>query len=142
MRDVAIIGAAAVPVEKRAPGIRELALRASVDALADARLERVDAIVVGSMASGEFTGQHHLGPLVADQLHLTPAAALRVEAACASSSAAFHVAHVAIASGMYDSALVTGVEKMSGVPSRSRVASWPAQPITSTRSSKAPASLA
>jgi len=115
MRDVAIIGAAAAPVQKRAPSIRELALRASVDALADARLEHVDAIVVGSMASGEFTGQHHLGPLVADQLHLTPVPALRVEAACASGSAAFHVAHVAIASGMYDSALVTGVERMSGV---------------------------
>jgi acetyl-CoA C-acetyltransferase len=115
MRNVAIIGAAAVPVEKRGTSIRELALRASADALADARRERVDAIVVGSMASGEFTGQHHLGPLVADQLHLTPASALRVEAACASGSAAFHVAQLAIASGVYDSVLVTGVEKMSGV---------------------------
>jgi acetyl-CoA C-acetyltransferase len=115
MRDVAIIGASAAPVQKQAPGIRELALQASAEALADARVERVDGVVVGSMASGEFTGQHHLGPLLADQLHLTPAPALRVEAACASGSAAFHVAHMAVASGMYDSVLVTGVEKMSGV---------------------------
>lgn len=115
MRDVAIIGAGAVPVQKRAPSIRELALQASADALADACVERVDAVIVGSMASGEFTGQYHLGPLVADQLHLSPAAAVRVEAACASGSAAFHVAHMAIASGMYDSVLVTGVERMSGV---------------------------
>ncbi len=115
MRDVAIVGASVAPVQKRAPSIRELALRASADALADAYVERVDAVVVGSMASGEFTGQHHLGPLVADQLHLTPAPAVRVEAACASGSAAFHVAHMAIAGGMYDSVLVTGVERMSGV---------------------------
>jgi acetyl-CoA C-acetyltransferase len=71
--------------------------------------------VIGSMACGEFTGQHHLGPLVADQLHLTPAPAVRVEAACASGSAAFHIAQIAIAGGMYDSVLVTGVERMSGV---------------------------
>lgn len=115
MRDVAIIGASAAPVQKQAPGIRELALQASAEALADARLERVDGVVVGCMASGEFTGQHHLGPLLADQLHLTPAPAVRVEAACASGSAAFHVAHAMVASGMYDSLLVTGVEKMSGV---------------------------
>jgi acetyl-CoA C-acetyltransferase len=115
MRNVAIIGAAAAPVQKRAPSIRELALAASADALADAGIEQVDGVFVGSMASGEFTGQHHLGTLVADQLHLTPAPAARVEAACASGSAAFHVAHMAIASGMYDIALVTGVERMSGV---------------------------
>lgn len=115
MRDVAIIGASAAGVQKQAPSIRELALHASAGALADAHLECVDGIVVGSMASGEFTGQHHLGPLLADQLHLTPAPAVRVEAACASGSAAFHVAHMAVASGTYDTVLVTGVEKMSGV---------------------------
>ena len=115
MRPVAIIGAGAAPVIKQAPSIRELAVQASASALANAGLERVDGIVVGSMASGEFTGQHHLGPLLADQLHLTPAPAVRVEAACASGSAAFHVAQMAIASGTYDTVLVTGVEKMSGV---------------------------
>ena len=115
MRDVAIIGASAEQVQKRASGIRELALGPSIKALEDAGIDRVDGLVVGSMASGEFTGQHHLGPLLADQLHLTPVPAIRVEAACASGSGAFHVAHMAIASGMYDTVLVTGVEKMSGV---------------------------
>ncbi len=115
MRDVAIIGASAAPVQKQGLSLRELALQSSMVALADAELSQVDGVVVGSMASGEFTGQNHLGPLLADQLHLTPAPAMRVEAACASGSAAFHVAHMAVASGMYDTVLVTGVEKMSGV---------------------------
>jgi acetyl-CoA C-acetyltransferase len=115
MRDVAIIGAGAAPVQKQAPSIRELAVQASAKALADAQLERVDGLIVGSMASGAFTGQYHLGPLLADQLHLTPAPAVGVESACASGSLAFHVAHLAVASGAYDSVLVTGVEKMSGV---------------------------
>src|SRR6478609_3901986 len=115
MRDVAIIGASAEQVQKRASGIRELALAPSIKALEDAGIDQVDCLVVGSMASGEFTGQHHLGPLLADQLHLTPVPAIRVEAACASGSGAFHVAHMAIASGRHDTVLVTGVEKMSGV---------------------------
>ncbi|HEY5882156.1 MAG TPA: thiolase domain-containing protein [Nakamurella sp.] len=115
MRDVAIIGASAVQVQKRATSLRELAVLPSVTALADAGVERVDGLVVGTMASGEFTGQHHLGPLLADELHLTPVPAFRVEAACASGSSAFHVAHMAVASGMYDSVLVTGVEMMSRV---------------------------
>ena len=115
MRDVAIIGASVAPVRKTVSSIRELALEPSIGALEDAGLDRVDGVIVGTMASGEFTGQHHLGPLIADQLHLTPAPALRVEAACASGSAAFHVAHMAVASGWYDTVLVTGVEKMSGV---------------------------
>jgi acetyl-CoA acetyltransferase len=51
MRDVAIVGASAAPAEKRAPSVRELALQASAGALADAGLERVDGIVLGSMAS-------------------------------------------------------------------------------------------
>jgi acetyl-CoA C-acetyltransferase len=115
MRDVAIIGASAAPVQKQAGSIRDLALQSSAEALLDAGLDEVDAVVVGSMASGEFTGQHHLGPLLADQLHLTPAPAFRVESACASGSAAFHMAWLAVKSGMYDRVLVTGVEKMSGV---------------------------
>jgi acetyl-CoA C-acetyltransferase len=109
------VGTGLAPVQWRGGTIRELALDASAAALRDAGLPGVEAVVVGSMASGEFTGQHHLGPLLADQLHLTPAAAVRVEAACASGAAAFHVAWLAVASGMYDTALVTGVEKMSSV---------------------------
>lgn len=109
------MGTGLAPVQWRGGTIRELALDASAAALRDAGLPGVEAVVVGSMASGEFTGQHHLGPLLADQLHLTPAAAVRVEAACASGAAAFHVAWLAVASGMYDTALVTGVEKMSSV---------------------------
>ncbi|MCA1813477.1 MAG: thiolase domain-containing protein [Halobacteriales archaeon] len=115
MRDVAIVGASAAPVQKQAGNIRDLALQSGSEALLDAGVDRVDAVVVGSMASGEFTGQHHLGPMLADQLHLSPAPAFRVESACASGSAAFHMAWLAVKSGVYDSVLVTGVEKMSGV---------------------------
>ena len=68
MRDVAIIGTNAAPVQKQVPSLRELALQSSVVALANARLSQVDGVVVGSMASEEFTGRNHLGPLLADQL--------------------------------------------------------------------------
>jgi acetyl-CoA C-acetyltransferase len=66
------------------------------------------------MASGRFTGQEHLGPLVAESLGIK-VPAVKCEAACASGALAFRQAWLAIQSGKYDVVLVTGVEKMSDV---------------------------
>lgn len=114
MRDVAIIGAGMAPVQRKAPSLRDLALHASDAALSDARVDHVDALFVSNFAAGEFVGQYNLGPLIADQLHLTPAPALSIEAACASGTAALHVAYLGVASGYYDLVMVTGVEHMTG----------------------------
>lgn len=119
MRDVAIIGAGKAPVQRKAASLRDMLLTAGSEALSDARMDQVDAIMVGNMASGEFTGQYHLGPLIADQLHLNPAPALSIEAACASGTAALHMAHLAVASGFYDAILVAGVEQMTSLPTSS-----------------------
>jgi acetyl-CoA C-acetyltransferase len=114
MRDVAIIGAGMAPVQRKAPAIRDLAFQASAEALADARLDHVDALFVSNYAAGEFVGQYNLGPLIADQLHLNPAPAMSIEAACASGTAALHMAYLGVASGYYDAIMVTGVEHMTG----------------------------
>jgi len=114
MRDVAIIGIGQTPVgEHWNTSLRHLALEASLNALHDANVEKVDGIYVGNMLSGELTGQSHLGALVADFLGMSGVEALKIEAACASGSAALRVGVMAIASGMNDLALVTGVEKMT-----------------------------
>ena len=125
MRNVAIIGAGKVPVQRKAPNLRDLALQASAEALADARMDQIDALFVANYASGEFAGQYNLGPLIADQLHLNPAPALSIEAACASGTAALHLAWLGVASGYYDAILVTGVEHMTGVntPQATRILS-------------------
>jgi len=116
MGDVAILGAGVTPVSRKGGSLRDLALEASAGALKDAALDKVDGLFVGNYAGGEMAGQYNIGPLIADQLHLTPAPAMTIEAACASGTAALHMAFLAVKSGLYDSILVTGVEHMTGVP--------------------------
>ncbi|HEY89825.1 MAG TPA: thiolase domain-containing protein [Thermoflexia bacterium] len=114
MRDVAIIGIGQTPVSEHwDASIRALALEAALKALQSANIDKVDAIYVGNMISGEVTGQEHLGALLADALALDGVEAMKIEAACASGSAALRVGMMAIASGMNDLVLVAGVEKMT-----------------------------
>ncbi len=114
MRDVAIIGIGQTPVgEHWDTSLRHLALQAALNALHDANIEKVDAIYVGNMLSGEVGGQEHLGALVADSLGMSGVEALKIEAACASGAAALRVGILAIASGMLDLVLVLGVEKLT-----------------------------
>ncbi|OQA23738.1 MAG: acetyl-CoA acetyltransferase [Chloroflexi bacterium ADurb.Bin360] len=123
MREVAIIGIGQTPVQEHWPiSLRHLALEASLNALQDANIERVDAVYVGNMMSGEITGQEHLGALLADSLGQAGAEAMKVEAACASGAAAFRVGMMAVASGMNDLVLVTGVEKMTDTSGRETTA--------------------
>lgn len=123
MRDVAIIGIGQTPVQEHwAISIRHLALEASLNALHDANIEKVDAVYVGNMMSGEITGQEHLGALVADGLGQFGVEAMKIEAACASGAAALRVGMMAVASGMNDLVLVTGVEKMTDTSGRETTA--------------------
>lgn len=114
MRDVSIIGVGQTPVREHwDASLRELAVRAVLDAMRDAHVEDVDAIYVGNMLSGELTRQEHLGALIADQLGLSGAAAMKVEAACGAGGTAVHAGFLAVASGQYRRVAVVGVEKMT-----------------------------
>ena len=114
MRDVAIIGIGQTKVgEHWDTGLRHLALEPLLAALHDAEMERVDALYVGNMLSGELTGQEHLGALVADFAGLRGIEAVKVEAACGSGAAALRMGYIAVAGGMADVVLVVGVEKMT-----------------------------
>ncbi len=95
--------------------IRDLAVEASVAAMRDAGVDHVDAIYVGNFSGGTLIEQEHLGSIVADYLGLTPVPSMRVEDACASSSAALKVGFLDVASGHSDIVLVVGVEKMTDV---------------------------
>ncbi|UCG85179.1 MAG: thiolase domain-containing protein [Gemmatimonadota bacterium] len=114
MRDVYIIGTGQTPVgEHWHLGLRELGALAIRDALADARIERAEALYVGNMLSGCVNGQENLATLLADSAGLLPAEAWKVEAACASGGAAVRAAALAVAAGAYDLAVAVGVEKMT-----------------------------
>lgn len=114
MRDVSIIGVGQTTVaEHWDRSIRDLAVEAIVGARQDAGVDRVDALYVGNMLSGELAGQENLATLVADACGLLPIEAMKIEAACASGGAALRAAYLAVASGAHDFVLVVGVEKMT-----------------------------
>lgn len=118
MREVAIIGIGQVKVEENwEKSLRELAGDASLAALLDSGLDRVDAVYVGNMMSGSANSQQHLGAYIADWIGMRHAEAIRLEAACSSGAASFRTAVMAVASGEVQTALAVGVEKMTDSPS-------------------------
>jgi acetyl-CoA C-acetyltransferase len=94
---------------------RTIWTEAALEAVDDAGVDHVDAMYVGCMSGGLFTGQEHLGAMLVDQLGMGPIPGVRVESACASGGLAFRQAYLAVASGAHDIVLASGVEKMTDV---------------------------
>jgi acetyl-CoA C-acetyltransferase len=114
MREVAIVGAGMTPFgELWTSSLRDLFVEAALGALRDAGADRLDGIYVGNMSGGQFVGQEHLGPLLADHLGMAGVPSTRVESACASGGAALRAAYFEVASGASDLILAAGVEKMN-----------------------------
>lgn len=119
MRPVAVIG-----IGKTAFGafpdrdLRSLAVEAGQKAIQDSGVQAADieAFYLGNFAGPSFVGQNHLAPYVASAMGITGVPATRFEAACASSGSAFFHAVSAVAAGLYDVVLVSGVEKMTSQP--------------------------
>jgi len=76
----------------------------------------IEALYVGNFSSDLFENQGHIAPIMADWIGLVPKPATRVEAACASGGLALRMGFIAVASGLYDIVLVSGVEKMTNLP--------------------------
>ena len=114
MTDVSIIGIGQTDVKEHwDTSIRHLSWYAIEAALDDAHITQVDAIYVGNMLAGQLSNQMHLGALVADFAGLRGIEAVTVEAADASGGAALRQAVLAVKSGLVETALVVGVEKMT-----------------------------
>jgi acetyl-CoA C-acetyltransferase len=98
--------------------LRSLAVESGNHALHAANLDpsRIDAFYLGNFAGPEFVAQNHLAPFIAGAMGINEVPATRFEAACASSGSAFFHAVSAVAAGLYDIVLVTGVEKMTCQP--------------------------
>jgi acetyl-CoA C-acetyltransferase len=117
MREVAVIGIGQTIVgEHWDKSLRVLAGDASLAALQDSGLSRVDGVFVGNMMSASATHQQHLGAYIADWIGMRFAEAIKVESACSSGSASFRAALMAVASGELEAALAVGVEKMTDSP--------------------------
>jgi acetyl-CoA acetyltransferase len=120
MRRVDVVGVGITPFGKQAGAtVRSLGADAIAMALADARVTAADVglVVHGNAMAGVLDGQEMVrGQLTAAEVGLGGVPVINVENACATSSSALHVGLAGIRSGMYDTVVVCGAEKMSGRP--------------------------
>jgi acetyl-CoA C-acetyltransferase len=113
MRDVAIIGVGMTRFgELWSQSLRDMFAEAALKAMDNANLKKIDSIYVGSMSSGLYAYQEHLGSVVADYMGQRGVPAARIESACASGGMAVRSAYFEVASGASDIVLAGGVEKM------------------------------
>ncbi len=114
MRDVYVIGCGMTKFgEIWESSFRDLFVEAGLKAIKDAGVDHLDSMYVGTMTSGLFVGQEHVGALMADYLGMAPIPAVRVESACCSGGLAVRMGFLDIASGNSDIVLAGGVEKMN-----------------------------
>lgn len=96
---------------------RDLIAKAALGAIEHAGIgmREIEAIHIGSMSSGLFTGQENLGAYAANAMGITGVPASRHEGACASAAVAFNAACDDVASGRHRIVFSGGVEKMTDV---------------------------
>jgi acetyl-CoA acetyltransferase len=116
MRQVAIIGGGMTRFGKFLDrSLKDLGREAVEEALRSTGMEKsaIEAAVVGNAAAGLITGQECIrGQVILREMGFGDIPIINTENACASSSTAFHLAWLYVASGMYDVALALGVEKL------------------------------
>ena len=116
MRDVAVVGAGMTRFAKYPDrGLKDLSREAVTAALDAAGMDKRDleVAIVGNAAAGLTTGQECIrAQVVLREMGIDKIPMVNAENACASSSTAFQLGWLYVASGLYDAALVLGVEKM------------------------------
>jgi acetyl-CoA acyltransferase len=117
MQDVVVAGVGMTRFGKFLDrGIRSLAEEAVGSALQDAGVEPVGVQIAffSNAVGGLITGQEMIpGQAALRHTGLLGVPVFNVENACASASSAFHLAWMAVASGMNDVALAVGAEKLT-----------------------------
>ncbi len=96
-------------------GLKDLSREAVDAALQRAGMDKslIEAAMVGNAVAGLIVGQECIrGQVVLREMGIGGIPIINTENACASSSTAFHLAWLYVASGMYDVALALGVEKL------------------------------
>lgn len=116
MRRVAVVGAGMTRFGKWMDrGLKDLGREAVEAAMRQAGVDKpqIEAAVVGNATAGLITGQEMIkAQVILREMGFGDIPMINTENACASSSTAFHLAWMYVASGMYDCVLALGVEKL------------------------------
>jgi acetyl-CoA C-acetyltransferase len=113
---VGVLGIGKTPHKiQHAKSLRDLIVEAGRGAIADAGVSPsdIEMLYVGNVGSVGFNYENSTGLMAAHHLGVVPAGAVRVEAACGTGAWALHLGVVAIVSGLYDTVMVVGAEKMN-----------------------------
>ncbi|MEM1936981.1 MAG: thiolase domain-containing protein [Candidatus Caldarchaeum sp.] len=117
MREVAIVGVGQSRFGRITDmTLTELAWQAVKKALQDAGITQKDVQMVSFSNVGGWSAEPLPAIAVNEYSGLSGVGTYRIEAACASGSAALATAHTMVSSGNADIALAVGVEKMNEVP--------------------------
>ncbi|MEM2338007.1 MAG: thiolase domain-containing protein [Candidatus Bathyarchaeia archaeon] len=118
MRNVAVVGVGHSQFGSRFDvRIEELAFEAVKEAMEDANIEAKDIEFLVLGCAGVWSAEDSPAFICSDYCGILPKGSMRVEAMCATGSAATFVGYNAVASGFADLVLVLGVEKMHELPS-------------------------
>ena len=116
MRKVAVVGAGMTKFGKHIDrNLKDLGREAVEAAMKDAGVDKpqIEAAIVGNATAGLITGQEMIrAQVILREMGFGDIPMINTENACASSSTAFHLAWMYVASGMYDCVLALGVEKL------------------------------
>lgn len=115
MRDVYVIGIGITSFTRLFYPLAEIAAYPAKMAMKDAGINSVDHLYCANMGGSRVNHQSGLASAVVDNLSLQPAGAETIENGPASGASAIKQGYMAIASGLHDTVLVTGVERMREV---------------------------
>lgn len=113
MREVSIVGANMIRFGKYMDKtIAQLGQEAVIGLMKNLKVDRekIDSAYTGTVFGGSLISQR-----IFKELGMTGIPMYNLENACASGATAFHQAWLAVAAGLYDTALVVGVEQLSSL---------------------------
>ena len=115
MRDVYVAGLGITSFTRLEYPLLEIASYAGLKAMEDAGIRDIGQVYVANMGGGRINNETGLASAVVSDLSLCPAGAETIENGPASGASAIKQGFLAVASGMYDTVLVIGAERMREV---------------------------
>lgn len=115
MRDVYVAGIGITSFTRLEFPLVEIAAYPGLMAMKESGIKSIDQLYVANMGASRANHQTGLASAVIDNMSLTPAGAETIENGPASGASAIKQGFMAIASGMYDTVMVIGAERMREV---------------------------
>jgi acetyl-CoA C-acetyltransferase len=112
MRDVYVAGIGITSFTRLEYPLVEIAAYPALMAMRESGIKSIDQLYVANMGASRVNHQSGLASAVVDNLSLTPAGAETIENGPASGASAIKQGFLAVASGMYDTVMVIGAERM------------------------------